>query len=437
MAEMLDGSIPSEVLQREGWFRTLRRHPAGFWFLFWGELAERFSYYGVRALLILYMIEALKFEDARAAQVVFAYKAACHLLPLAGGLLSDCLLGKYWAIVGFSFPYILGHLMMGGQGLPSLYFGLVLLAVGAGVVKPNLSPLMGLTYDQKRPGDAPLRTEAFALFSFTGYLGLLLASLALPLVARHYGYQVAFMVPAALMAVALIIFAAGKRYYAAECNSVDAAPAASQAPWQGLGRLFGVFALVSIWWCVCDQDDTLWTIFAARHMDMRIPGGWVVEPNQLVAVKPILCLCFIPAVNVLGKRLARRGVWMAAAMKLRYGFLLMALAASLLAVAGGLALRGDKVSVLWMIAALSLLTLSEVIVVLTGLELAFAAAPANMKSVITACWLLTVSVGNALMIPIAPLYSLLGPGNFFALMAGLMVASAAMLPFVVGATRPA
>src|SRR5262249_40997694 len=84
-------------------------HPPGFFFIFWGEFAERCSYYGMRAILPLYLTSALLFEDGKMSATYSYFKAACYFLPLLGGFLADRYFGKYWTIVGFSVPYVLGH----------------------------------------------------------------------------------------------------------------------------------------------------------------------------------------------------------------------------------------------------------------------------------------------------------------------------------------
>src|SRR2546427_2001511 len=88
-------------------------HPTGFWFFFWGEFAERCSYYGMRAILPLYMTTRLAMPDDQAAAWYSYFKAACYLLPLLGGYLADRYLGRYWTIIGFSVPYVVGQLLIG------------------------------------------------------------------------------------------------------------------------------------------------------------------------------------------------------------------------------------------------------------------------------------------------------------------------------------
>src|SRR5262249_48015749 len=183
--------------------RFFTSHPAGFWFFFWGELAERACYYGMRAILFLYVAEQLGFGRANAGTIVSLFIAACYLLPLIGGYLADNFFGKYWTIVGFSLPYIIGQLLLciDSQqilGISPRYFlfvSLALLAMGSGVIKPNISTLMGMTYDQYRPGQTQLRSDAFAFFYMAINIGAFASSLIVPWLRDRYSYAIAFLFP--------------------------------------------------------------------------------------------------------------------------------------------------------------------------------------------------------------------------------------------------
>src|SRR4051812_47557151 len=110
-------------------------HPPAIWFFFWGEFAERSSYYGMRAILFLYMTQALKLSDTEAGPLYSAFKMACYFLPLLGGYLADRWFGRYWTIVGFSVPYVPGHFILGIPNNTALFIALALLAGGSGVIK--------------------------------------------------------------------------------------------------------------------------------------------------------------------------------------------------------------------------------------------------------------------------------------------------------------
>ena len=138
------------------------------------------------------------------------------LFSLWGGVIADRWLGRYWTIVGFSVPYVLGHFILGLENEVALVVALALLAGGSGVIKPNISTLMGQTYDQQRPGNERLRSAAFLWFYFSINIGALISMLAMPELRDHSGYAVAFQFPAWLMLGSLAIFAAGKRHYALE-----------------------------------------------------------------------------------------------------------------------------------------------------------------------------------------------------------------------------
>src|SRR6187455_1518254 len=102
-------------------------HPVAFWFIFWGEFAERCSYYGMRAILPLYLTGVLHFTDRDANPIYSGFKMAVYLLPLLGGFLADRFFGKYWTLVGFSIPYVLGHFVLGIESTAALFLALMLL----------------------------------------------------------------------------------------------------------------------------------------------------------------------------------------------------------------------------------------------------------------------------------------------------------------------
>src|ERR1700693_1226483 len=206
-------------------FRRLGQHPTGFWFVFFGELAERASYYGMRTLLALYMINVLGFSQAAGATVMKAFMAACYLTPFFGGWVAEKYLGRYKTILYYSLPYILGHVILGGfQNRTGLAVALVLLAFGSGAIKPNTSVLMGQIYDAEKK--EALLNEAFSLYYAAVNVGAALSSFTLPLIVTAQGgrYGLALMVPAILMAVAFGAFAFGKRWYPTEDVRAARAP---------------------------------------------------------------------------------------------------------------------------------------------------------------------------------------------------------------------
>lgn len=411
-----------------------RAHPLGFWFIFWGELAERASYYGMRAILALYLVDRLGFSESSASVVVAAFGAAVYLLPLAGGYIADRGLGKYRTIVLFSLPYILGHVILGIESRPFLYLALGLLAMGSGVIKPNLSPLMGLTYQQQRPGQDQLLADAFAMFYFAINVGATASSWVMPLLRTWYGYAIAFLFPAGLMAIAFLLFAAGKPFYAVEPRrQASLTPEERRERWQTLMRLTALFVVVAFFWSIFEQSPSTWTLFAREYLDLQI-GSWTLQPDQLQTLNPLLILVLLPALTVFWRVLARWGLPLRETDKMLLGFVLTAITMALMAVAGYRAEISGKVSVYWEVAAYVLITLAEICISVVGLELAFTLAPATMKSFITACWLATIFLGNLLNTQLTRLYKdVLAPGSYFALLTAMLVP--ATIAFVLIARR--
>src|SRR5258708_645191 len=170
-------------------------HPKGFFFLFAGEFAERFSFYGMRAILPLYLSDQLGYGEAKGGQFYAIFLGMCYFLPLLGGYIADNFFGKYWTIVAFSLPYVAGQFFVGFENKYLLVGALLLLAMGTGVIKPNISTLMGITYDQQRPGQEKLRSNAFQYFYMSINIGAALSQVTVPLVRDMTGsYLYAFWV---------------------------------------------------------------------------------------------------------------------------------------------------------------------------------------------------------------------------------------------------
>src|SRR5262249_23290928 len=144
-----------------------------------------------------------------------------------------------------------------------LYTAMVLLATGSGVIKPNISTLMGMTYDQQRPGQEQTRSEAFAMFYGAINIGAALSTLVMPILRERFGYFIAFLFPAALMVGAFSIFAAGKPFYAPEViRRTRKTPEERAQQWAILGELFALFFLVMFFWAIFDQSASTWIFFA-------------------------------------------------------------------------------------------------------------------------------------------------------------------------------
>ncbi|MBI3407505.1 MAG: MFS transporter [Planctomycetes bacterium] len=421
------------------------RHPVAFWFIFWGEFAERCSYYGMRAILAMYLVTALHFTNRTASPVVFAFKMSCYFLPLIGGYIADRWFGRYWTIVGFSVPYVMGHFILGIESEFALYFALALLAGGSGVIKPNISTLMGQTYDQLRPGNERLRSAAFLWFYFSINIGAVISQFALPKLRDEYGYALAFQFPAWLMVISLIVFAAGKRHYARETlEHHRTTPEERKLQWQTLWRLFGIFTLVVFFWVGYEHNDVQWVYFNRDYVDLHVPFmSDPIAPDQLSFLNALFVVILVPTFNFVFGRLDPEVKIFTPMRKVLAGFTFSGAAVGIMAIAGFM-IQGSastKVSILFPVTAYIVLTFGEVLLYGTLLELAYTAAPKSMKGFITACFLATIGLGNLINMIWAPMYggSLtdpvdergpLMPGPFFAITAAPILAAAIIFVFV-------
>jgi dipeptide/tripeptide permease len=420
-------------------------HPPALYFFFWGEFAERASYYGMRGILFMYLTAALHFSDADATSIVSWFKMACYFLPLVGGFLADRYFGKYWTIVGFSVPYVLGHFILGIENNVAMFIALALLAGGSGVTKPNISTLLGQTYDQQRPGQERLRSAAFMWFYFSINVGAFLSTLITPYVRDRASYQLAFLFPALLMVGALIAFAAGKPYYAVETRQPPRpkSPEERRQQWETLVRLFGVFGLITFFWVAYEQNDNLWVSFARDYTERYVPFlDYTIPPDQIQTLNPLFVIILIPLFNWLFKRIDPQVRLFTPTRKILLGFILTGAAAGIISASGFAATAtGAKVSAGWVALAYVVLTVGEVLLYATALEMAYVVAPKNMKSFVTACFLVTNTLGNFINSGLGRLYGgsltvpseqrgLLPPGQFFALSALFPLAAAVAFYFV-------
>ena len=411
----------------------INRHPKGFWFVFWGELAERASFYGMKALLVLYMIDKLGYTDANSSTVASFFTAACYLLPIAGGYIADRWLGKFRTIIYFAIPYIMGHIILGTfTSEVGLYIALALLAGGSGSIKPNISTLMGRMYEEQ--GKSHLLSQAFSWFYMAINIGAASTMTSLPFIRDRYGYSMAFMAPTIMMAVSLAIFYLGKKHYPKEdvrqLASVVRTQQQRHEQRATLVRLSGLFLLIVFFWSVFDQSYSTWTLFARDHMVLDTFVGRI-PPDAIQGLNPILIVIMSPFFAWLWIKTDRNTARpLSSPRKMLIGFVLVLLCMVLMTVAGFLA-TGSKVSILWEVGAYVLITAAELCISAIGLQLAFEEAPEHMKSMITGVWLCTVFLGDILAGLFSRLYTQTTPGNFFGMMT-VMIAIVTVAFYQVG-----
>ena len=416
--------------------KMFKEHPRGFWFIFWGEFAERASFYGMKTLLVFYMIDVIKYNDANSSTIASLFSAAAYALPILGGIIADRWLGKFKTIIYFAIPYIMGHIILGTfDNKVGLFVALALLAGGSGAIKPNISTLMGLMYD--KAGKRHLMSQAFSYFYFAINLGAFLTSATLPRIRTLYSYEVAFIAPTVLMVVSLGIFYLGKKYYPVEnMKEIRNQNKSFKTPEQRImerkiiWRILGLFSLIIFFWSIFDQSYSTWTLFARDYLNLETFIG-KIDADALQSANPILILIITPLFAWFFTRVDKSEKYnLTGPRKMLIGFVLVIICMGVMSIAGFLAVH-ERISMMWEIASYVLITMAEVCISITGLQLAYEEAPHHMKSFITGLWLVTISIADVLAGLFARVYTKVQPGEYFAGMT-VMIAIVTIAFYFVG-----
>jgi len=382
--------------------------PPGLPHIIGNEAAERFSFYGMKAVLVVFMADYLHLLDDRAgvpmgqaaaAEKVHLFNAAVYATPLLGALLADIFLGKFRTIIALSLVYCAGHAALAAMGLaghPSgwLLAGLALIAIGSGGIKPCVSAHVG---DQFGARNAHLLPRVFNWFYFSINIGAFVSMLLTPWLLEWHGPHWAFGVPGVLMALATLVFwlgrhrfihvPAGGTRFARECFSR-----------RGLAvllKLLPLYLFVAMFWALFDQTGSTW-IFQSREMDRRFLGmEWL--PSQIQSLNSVFVLAFIPLFSYVVYPVMNRFWQLTPLRKVGLGLFLMAGSFALVAEIQRWIDLGEKPSISWQILAFALLTAAEVMVSIVALEFAYTQAPKTMKSLLMCYYLGAVALGNYLV----------------------------------------
>jgi proton-dependent oligopeptide transporter, POT family len=410
MSDPLDSSHASVARLRplKPKYRTapdkhLTSMPGGVPYIIGNEAAERFSFYGMRSILIVFMTTSLMngsghlavMDKNEAAGWFHQFVAAVYFLPIFGGILSDGILGKYRTIISLSIVYCLGHLALAiNETRMGLFLGLLLIALGAGGIKPCVSAHVG---DQFGPGNLHLLSRVFGWFYFSINAGSAISIYLCPILLNdsRFGPHWAFGLPGVLMLVATICFWMGRKKF------VHVPPGGlgfvrefcSREGLGAIGRLLVVYLFVAVFWSLWDQSaGGEWTL-QAKSLDLNLLGLKLL-PEQVQISNSILVLMMIPIFNYWLYPAIGRFFHLTPLRKIGIGLFIIAAS---FAVIWWIQLQidaGDKPNVGWQILAYVLLTASEVMVSITGLEFSYTQAPQKMKSAVMAAWLFTISLGN-------------------------------------------
>ena len=399
-------------------------HPKGLYVLFFTEMWERFSYYGMRAILTLYMINALLFDKAFTSSIYGYYTGLVYLTPLLGGYVAD----KYWgnrkSILIGGVMMLIGQLTLSASGfyyssmadqtvvssftfnIQQILFviGLFFLILGNGFFKPNISTMVGSLY----PAEAiKIRDAAFTIF----YMGINLGALIAPFIAGGLGdtgnpadFKYGFLSAAVGMGIGLITFIIGKNKHLVTPNgepvgmvpkkkTVEEKREASNTPLTKIEkeRIAVIFILaffVIFFWAAFEQAGVSLTFFAEEQTNRVIGwlGNYTIPASFFQAINPIAIIVFAPIFAMIWTKLGHRNKEPNTPAKMALGLFFLSLGFALLVFGSKIADTGVKVSPLWLVGAYTLHTFGELSLSPIGLSMVTKLSPIRFSSLLMGIW---------------------------------------------------
>lgn len=441
--------------------RTLFGHPRGLWLLFVVEMWERFSYYGMRALLVLYLVNEVGWTDAGASRLYGWYTGLVYLTPVIGGWLADRFVGTRRSLVVGGVTIAAGHFALAVQGTAFFYAGLALIIVGTGFFKPNVSTMVGQLY---REGD-PRRDAGFTIFYMGINTGAFIAPLLTALLAQQVGWHYGFGAAGVGMLLGLVIYLAARdrllpgiglapeREIEREARAVKREPLTREERdriWViGITVFFVIF-----FWAAYEQAGASMNLFADRNTDLNPGAGaldgieavltvltlglWRPDLSQLPAawfqsVNPLVVILFAPVFAWLWTRLRGAGLEPSTPVKMALGLMLLAGGFVVMVFAGSRASAGMLVSPLWLVAAYTLHSWGELCLSPVGLSLVSKLAPVRLAAMLMGSWFIANFAAGLLA---GYLSSLMGRFDSLAGFFGMFVAMSAAAGLIFLALSP-
>jgi len=420
-------------------------HPRGLTFLFTTEMWERFSYYGMRALLVLYMTKYLLTPERTgsvigldtlrnllesmfgplgaqplASHIYGLYTALVYLTPLIGGLIADRVLGQRRTVIIGAALMAAGHFMMAFE--PLFLLALTTLIVANGAFKPNIVTQVGGLY---APGD-PRRDRAYSIFYVGVNLGAFLAPLISGTLGEQLGWHYGFLAAGVGMTIGLAIYLYAlpvlppDEMHKLRAAGLDAKPL-ERSDWHAIAALAVLFLPTTLFFATYEQQGNtivLWADdYTDRTIDLLLWHG-EIPVTWFQAFNPLMIFAFTPLIVGLWARQARRGREPSTIVKMALGCIALALAYVIMAGAAWVA-HGDEASWWWLFAYFVVLTVGELYLSPVSLSLVSKAAPARMLSLMMGLWLATSFTGNLLAGWLGSFWSAMDKVSFFLMLGGL------------------
>jgi POT family proton-dependent oligopeptide transporter len=428
--------------------KTIFGHPAGLFVLFFTEMWERFSYYGMRTLLVLYMVDYL-IERAQngsahvlgfaglqhtiegvygplgiqplASEIYGLYTGLVYLTPLFGGMLADRILGQRKTVVIGAVLMAIGHFLMAVESmfLVALFF----LILGNGCFKPNISTQVGGLYPE---GD-PRLDRAYTIFYAGVNLGAFFSPLVCGTLGQVYGWHYGFAAAGVGMVLGLVLYLWGQRFLATDSLTRAKAAHAVKGPvtaaqWKAIGGLIVLALLNIVFWMVYEQGGNTLQLFADRNADWHI-FGWEMPSTWYQAINSMFIFTLTPLLNMLWAWQAIRKTEPSSVTKMAMGCVLLGLSfLPLIFISRGL---GDtsRISFLWLVGSTFIYTLGEMYLSPIGLSLVVKISPPRMVSMLMGVWYLAVSAGNYMAGHLGTYYEKMSHPSFFLMLLAWGVAA--------------
>jgi POT family proton-dependent oligopeptide transporter len=431
-------------------------HPRALSTLFFTEMWERFTFYGMRALLVLFLVDAVEsggygLDDKTATAIYGLYTAAVFMAALPGGWIADRLIGAQRAVMAGGILMTLGNLMLTIPGPKELFFGgLVVIILVVGLLKPNISTLVADLY----PEGGGRRDAGFTIFYMGINLGAFIGPLIAGWLAQRYGWRVGFLAAAVGLPFGLLQFWLSRhRFNGAGARAHrDDDDAGMARDWRRFGVALAVFGLVALllfsgvvhleparlakgaayvlvgmaalyflylffgaglnpverrrmvvvlvmflavasFWSGYEQAGSSLNLFAKRYID-RMVGGFEVPAGWFQSVQPAFVIIFAPLFSMLWVKLAQRQLDPAAPLKFAFGLLLMGLGFLFMVAAANIVVGGASAPAYLLILTYLLTVFGELCVSPVGLSTVTKLAPARLVGQMMGVWFLGSSLGK-------------------------------------------
>ena len=403
-----------------------KKHPRGLAVLFSVEMWERFGFYIMSAVYVLYMDKVLQFDDQRKGTLYGVFLAAAYLFPLVGGWLGDGLLGQLATIRIGLWMMALGYIgltVSSPQLIAPFYVGLILIAVGTGIFKVNMSVLVGNLYRNKQE----LRDTGFNIYYMGVNVGATLGPLAATLIGAFFNnYNIAFLAAAIGMGLAIIAMEAGKKYLRqADSNSATVKAQIRQNNkdidqkefWQRILVLIVLFVIASLFWMPFYQNGMALTLFA----DRSTVAYKFLRPETYVMFNAIFILLLTPPLLAVFARMRVKSREPSTPVKIFFGMIIMAVAMGIMVWASLSGGDADKpmMSPAWLITTYLFITLAEILISPMGQSYVSKVAPQRIQGLMMGAWFGSTALGAFSSGIFGRFYSSISHHEYFLLLMGL------------------